>query len=165
MNTPLKGACIFGQSGGPSSVINASAYGVIKTALDSEYITKVYGANHGIKGVLEDRLLVMDEGEIVANGTPASLKARISGDVVTIDLAKEDQEKATGAVRHAVELRDVATTDNSLLVTVEEGGVAVAPILRSLDDAGIAFGSISVNRPSLDDVFLTLTGRSLREAA
>ena len=61
MNTPLKGACIFGQSGGPSSVINASAYGVIKTALDSEYITKVYGANHGIKGVLEDRLLVMDE--------------------------------------------------------------------------------------------------------
>ena len=61
MNTPLKGACIFGQSGGPTSVINASAYGVIKTALDSEYITKVYGANHGIKGVLEDRLLVMDE--------------------------------------------------------------------------------------------------------
>ena len=61
MNTPLKGACIFGQSGGHSSVINASAYGVIKTALDSEYITKVYGANHGIKGVLEDRLLVMDE--------------------------------------------------------------------------------------------------------
>src|SRR5699024_5669454 len=71
---------------------------------------------------LSDRLLVMDEGEIVANGTPASLKARISGDVVTIDLAKEDQEKATGAVRHAVELRDVTTTDNSLLVTVEEGG-------------------------------------------
>ena len=61
MNTPLKGACIFGQSGGPSSVINASAYGVIKTALESEYITKVYGANHGIKGVLEDRLLIMDE--------------------------------------------------------------------------------------------------------
>ena len=61
MNTPLKGACIFGQSGGPSSVINASAYGVIKTALKSEYITKVYGANHGIKGVLDDRLLIMDE--------------------------------------------------------------------------------------------------------
>ena len=61
MNTPLKGACIFGQSGGPSSVINASAYGVIKTALESAYITKVYGANHGIKGVLDDRLLIMDE--------------------------------------------------------------------------------------------------------
>ena len=57
----LKGACIFGQSGGPTSVINASAYGVIKTALEDENITKVYGAEHGIVGVLEDRLMIMDE--------------------------------------------------------------------------------------------------------
>ena len=48
----LKGACIIGQSGGPTSVINASAYGVIRTALDSDCITAVYGAEHGIKGVL-----------------------------------------------------------------------------------------------------------------
>ncbi len=55
----LKGACIIGQSGGPTSVINASAYGVIRTALDSDVITKVYGAEHGIKGVLNDRLIDM----------------------------------------------------------------------------------------------------------
>jgi 6-phosphofructokinase len=61
MSTALKGACIIGQSGGPSSVINASAYGVIKTALENENITKVYGAFHGIKGVLNDQLLIMDE--------------------------------------------------------------------------------------------------------
>ena len=63
----LKGACIIGQSGGPTSVINASAYGVIRTALDSEAITKVYGAEHGIKGVLNDRLFDMsaeDAGEL-----------------------------------------------------------------------------------------------------
>ena len=60
-NQPLIGAAVIGQSGGPSSVINASCYGVIKTALESEYITKVYGANHGIMGVLEDRLMIMDE--------------------------------------------------------------------------------------------------------
>ncbi|HIR07271.1 MAG TPA: 6-phosphofructokinase, partial [Candidatus Pullichristensenella stercoripullorum] len=47
----LKGACIIGQSGGPTSVINASAYGAIKTALESDCITKVLGARHGIKGV------------------------------------------------------------------------------------------------------------------
>ena len=58
---PLIGAAIVGQSGGPSSVINASAYGVIKTALEDENITKVYGAEHGIVGVLEDRLMIMDE--------------------------------------------------------------------------------------------------------
>ena len=55
----LRGACIIGQSGGPTSVINASAYGVIDTALKSGVITKVLGAEHGIKGVLNDRLFDM----------------------------------------------------------------------------------------------------------
>ena len=55
----MSGACIIGQSGGPTSVINASAYGVIRTALDTGCITKVYGAAHGIKGVLEDKLYDM----------------------------------------------------------------------------------------------------------
>lgn len=61
MREKLIGSCIFGQSGGPTAVINASAYGVIRAALDAEEITKVYGAAHGIKGVLEDKLYVMDE--------------------------------------------------------------------------------------------------------
>ncbi len=55
----LKGAAVIGQSGGPSSVINASAYGAIKTALDSEAITRVFGMCNGIKGILEDRLIDM----------------------------------------------------------------------------------------------------------
>ena len=55
----LKGACIIGQSGGPTSVINASAYGAIKTALESDSITRVLGARHGIKGVLDDDLIDM----------------------------------------------------------------------------------------------------------
>ena len=55
----LKGAAIIGQSGGPSAVINASAYGAIKTALENEDITQVLGARHGIKGVLNDDLMDM----------------------------------------------------------------------------------------------------------
>ena len=62
-DSPLVGSCIFGQSGGPTAVINASAYGVIKTALESDAITKVYGAAHGIKGVLSDELFDMGEEE------------------------------------------------------------------------------------------------------
>ena len=61
MSEKLIGSCIFGQSGGPTAVINASAYGVIKAALEADEITKVYGAAHGIKGVLDDKLYVMDE--------------------------------------------------------------------------------------------------------
>ncbi|MDD3400706.1 MAG: 6-phosphofructokinase [Eubacteriales bacterium] len=72
----LIGACIIGQSGGPTSVINASAYGVIRTALDSEYITNVYGAAHGIKGVLNDELYDMskeDDSELaLLMHTPSS---------------------------------------------------------------------------------------------
>ena len=58
---PLKGACIIGQSGGPTSVINASTLGCIEAALASEHITKVYGAAHGIKGILNDRLYDMGQ--------------------------------------------------------------------------------------------------------
>ena len=64
----LKGACIIGQSGGPTAVINASAYGAIRAALDAEAVTKVYGAAHGIRGVLDDKLYIMDEED------PAELK-------------------------------------------------------------------------------------------
>ncbi len=59
MSNQLKGACIIGQSGGPTAVINASAYGVIKTALENPAITRVLGAAHGIRGVLDDKLYDM----------------------------------------------------------------------------------------------------------
>ena len=61
MSNILQGACIIGQSGGPTSVINASAYGVIRTALDNPNITNVYGASNGIRGVLDDRLFDMGQ--------------------------------------------------------------------------------------------------------
>ena len=64
----LRGACIIGQSGGPTAVINASAYGAIMAGLEADEITRVYGAAHGIKGVLDDKLYVMDEED------PAELK-------------------------------------------------------------------------------------------
>ncbi|MCL1820289.1 MAG: 6-phosphofructokinase [Oscillospiraceae bacterium] len=60
----LKGACIIGQSGGPTSVINASAFGAIEAGLESDAITKVYGAANGIRGVLDDKLYDMDAEDI-----------------------------------------------------------------------------------------------------
>ena len=57
----LKGACIIGQSGGPTAVINSSALGVIETALDCGSITRVLGAAHGIRGVLDDKLYDMSQ--------------------------------------------------------------------------------------------------------
>ena len=75
----LKGACIIGQSGGHTSVINASAYGAIKTALENESITRVLGALNGIKGVLDDNLIDMgkeDPAELaLMKHTPSSALA------------------------------------------------------------------------------------------
>ncbi len=68
----LRGACIIGQSGGPTAVINASAYGAIRAGLDSDVITNVYGAAHGIKGVLEDKLYDMSQED------PAELKLMLN---------------------------------------------------------------------------------------
>ncbi|MBQ6077657.1 MAG: 6-phosphofructokinase [Clostridia bacterium] len=59
MNNELIGTCIVAQSGGPTAVINASIYGVIRTALDDPHITKVYGAAHGIRGIIEENLYDM----------------------------------------------------------------------------------------------------------
>jgi ABC-2 type transport system ATP-binding protein len=115
-----------------------------------------------------DRLAIMDGGTVVAEGTPAALKRGIAGDVVGLSLLGE----ADGALGRARELlsaqpfvREVdAGGDDSLRLYVERGEVAVPAILRALDREGMAVEEISLSRPTLDDVFLKQTGRSLREA-
>lgn len=117
---------------------------------------------------LADRVLVMDDGRIVADDTPEALKARIAGDVVTLTLdgaSGDDLAGAANAARAATAVRDLVTGPGELLVTVENGAVAVAPLLRAMDSAGFALASVHVSRPTLDDVFLSLTGRSLRESS
>ncbi len=98
---PLIGAAVIGQSGGPSAVINASAYGVIKTALQSEAITRVYGAHHGIVGVLNDRLMVMDEED------PAEL-----------ELLLHTPSSALGSCRYKIADPDVDDTDYKRILEV-----------------------------------------------
>jgi ABC-2 type transport system ATP-binding protein len=115
---------------------------------------------------LADRILVMDDGRIVADDTPEALKGRIAGDVVTLTIAGAsgaDLARAESAVRGAVVARNVEIRAGQLLVTVEEGPTAAAPLLRAIDAAGLNLTTIDISRPTLDDVFLTLTGRSLRE--
>ncbi|MEG1917821.1 MAG: 6-phosphofructokinase [Oscillospiraceae bacterium] len=90
----LKGACIIGQSGGPTAVINASAYGVIDTALKNPNITRVLGAAHGIRGVLDDRLYDMGQED------PAEL-----------ELLKYTPSSALGSCRYKIADPDVDDTD------------------------------------------------------
>ena len=97
----FKGACVIGQSGGPTSVINASAYGVIRTALDNPNITNVYGAEHGIKGVLNDRLFDMGKE-----------------DTKELELLKYTPSSALGSCRYKMKDPDVDDADYKRILEV-----------------------------------------------
>jgi ABC-2 type transport system ATP-binding protein len=112
--------------------------------------------------VLADRLLVMDHGSIIANDTADNLKARVSGDVIHVSV-DGDLTEAEKVARAALDVRTSVIEGNQLMLTVERGDTAVPVLLRALDAAHLRMSSVQVNRPTLDDAFLTLTGRSLRE--
>ena len=97
----LKGACIIGQSGGPSAVINASAYGAIKTALENPSITRVLGAENGIQGVLNDRLIDMSKED------PAELA-----------LMKHTPSSALGSCRYKLKEASVDETDYKRILEI-----------------------------------------------
>ena len=111
-----------------------------------------------------DRISIMDGGEIVADGTPENLKREISGDVVTLGVAAGIVEKAREVLDREPYTRRSETVESGVRLYVEAGNTSIPHMLRSLDAAGIEPTSIELHRPSLDDVFLAKTGRSLRES-
>ncbi|MEH0818936.1 MULTISPECIES: ATP-binding cassette domain-containing protein [unclassified Micromonospora] len=112
-----------------------------------------------------DRIAIMDHGEVVAEGTPAELKREISGDVVLVGLDVAGTPQAAQLLDGEEFVKKLETADEGgLRLYVDEGATAIPQILRRLDSAGLTLSSIELHRPSLDDVFLTKTGRSLRES-
>ncbi|SCE80297.1 ABC-2 type transport system ATP-binding protein [Micromonospora coriariae] len=112
-----------------------------------------------------DRIAIMDNGEVVAEGTPAELKREISGDVVLVGLDLAATPQAAQSLDGEPYVNKLETVDEGgLRLYVDEGAVAIPQVLRRLDNAGLDLRSIELHRPSLDDVFLTKTGRSLRES-
>jgi ABC-2 type transport system ATP-binding protein len=111
-----------------------------------------------------DRIAIIDYGKIVAEGTPEELKRAVAGDVVTLTVAG-DQQRALDLIKDQPFVREAKLDEGSVLLYVDRGEVAMPAILRLLDGAGLTLVTIGLHRPSLDDVFLRQTGRSLRETA
>ena len=111
-----------------------------------------------------DRVAIIDHGKIVASGTPEELKRRVSGDLVTLSV-NGDSEKALQVLRSQAFVRNASAEDGLLRLYVDRGETAIPVILRLLDSQEIGLATVSMSRPSLDDVFLIQTGRSLREEA
>jgi ABC-2 type transport system ATP-binding protein len=119
-----------------------------------------------------DRISIIDGGLIVAEGTPAALKREISGDVVVLDMAASDSAGVIdpNAVLEAEKLliaepyvTSSEVVEGTVRLYVDSSGTAIPHIMRTLLDKGIEPGAVEARRPSLDDVFLAKTGRSLEE--
>jgi ABC-2 type transport system ATP-binding protein len=128
--------------------------------------TTVFLTTHYLEeaDALCDRLAIIDHGRIVAEGTSDELKQEVAGDVVTIGV-NGSGARVLNLVEALSYVREATHDDESGLVrlVVDRGEQAVPMLLRLLDSAGFAPTSIALNKPSLDDVFLRQTGRSLRE--
>lgn len=116
--------------------------------------------------ILSDRLAIMDHGRIVAEGSPRELKKQIAGDVVTIGLNRDERLfcRTIDLFQHLPFIREAKLENEHLRLYVEDGGSAIPKILRLLDEEQIVLQTITLSVPTLDDVFLKKTGRSLRES-
>ena len=128
--------------------------------------TTVFLTTHYLEeaDALADRLAIIDQGRIVAAGTSDELKRQVAGDVVTLGV-NGATERVLETVRSQPFVREASGEDGVVRLYVERGETAVPQILRVLDSAGLEAASIALHRPSLDDVFLRQTGRSLRDDA
>lgn len=109
-----------------------------------------------------DRIGIIDNGRIVALDTPAVLKRRVGQDIVRVTTALSDTERAISAATQKLK-RPAYREDDSVCVEGENGQALAASLIRHLTLADIEVRSVTVQAPSLDDVFVHLTGRTIRE--
>jgi ABC-2 type transport system ATP-binding protein len=115
---------------------------------------------------MAERVMIMDDGALIADDTPARLKAELTGDRITVSLTSTaEAEQAAAMAANLPGARETEVAGYAVAVTVHEGEVLLPEFIRRLHEVGAQVATASVRRPTLDDVFLGLTGRSLRETA
>ncbi len=116
---------------------------------------------------LADDIIVLDRGQIIAQGSAAELKARIGGQFLSVRLSDRDALDRAAEVlsRYVDETPHVDHASEEISVAVTNGGRLLAGIVRDLDEAGIEISEIGIRQPTLDEVFLSLTGHTAESAA
>jgi ABC-2 type transport system ATP-binding protein len=116
---------------------------------------------------LAHEVAIMDAGRIVAQGSPAELKAGIASDVVTVRTDSEGGlvDRAASIIRGFEGIEDVRVVDDQVVIYVRDGSAAIARIVLMLNEANVPVREVSFARPTLDDVFLRKTGHHLEAEA
>ncbi|MGD6932967.1 MAG: ATP-binding cassette domain-containing protein [Candidatus Bathyarchaeia archaeon] len=111
-----------------------------------------------------DTIAIIDHGQIIVQGTPDELKSSVGGDTIVFGFDScEVAQKAEALLNEHVKLERLQVTDSSVYLTIKNGERTLPDLLRLLDGSGMQVQGVTLSRPSLDDVFLKYTGRSLRE--
>jgi ABC-2 type transport system ATP-binding protein len=114
---------------------------------------------------LARRLAIVDDGLVVAAGTPDELKSELSGDAIHVELGEAGSD---GRVRAALDrlagVHEVVLEGRTLRARVDSGATAVPVVLGALESRGLAVAAVTIARPSLDDVYLRYAGRAFHEA-
>ncbi len=115
--------------------------------------------------VLCDRLVIVDHGKVVAEGTPRELKRRVAGDAIVIAVkdGPDARDRSIALLGQETFVREITAEGDLVRLYVEDGSAALPQLLRLLDRERIGIHSMSLSEPTLDDVFLRQTGRSLRD--
>jgi ABC-2 type transport system ATP-binding protein len=114
---------------------------------------------------LADRLAIVDRGRVVAEGTPEQLKNELHGDAIQVELGDpETNGRVHEALRRVHGVGEVTVEGRSLRARAENGATAAPEVLAALESAGVKVASVTVARPSLDDVYLRYAERTFSEA-
>jgi ABC-2 type transport system ATP-binding protein len=113
---------------------------------------------------LAARLAIVDQGQIVAEGSPEELKRELRGDAVHVELGASAHDGARAAIDRVLSVREIVFDGRSLHARADDGARAVPGVLAALDAHGVPVTSVTVARPSLEDVYLRHAGRTFEEA-
>jgi ABC-2 type transport system ATP-binding protein len=111
-----------------------------------------------------DRIAIIDNGKIIVTGTPEELKSSVGGDTIVFSFVSEEiAHEAEALLKEKIQAEKIQTKNNAVHLTIKDGERVMPDLLRSLDAKNLEVQTVTLSRPSLDDVFLKYTGRSLRE--
>src|SRR3990170_4976339 len=142
----------------------AATWNYIKT-LKKEFGMTLFMTTHYLEEAdsLCDRVAIIDHGKIVVVGTPTELKDGLGGDIITLSIEKDID--ITGFISKIIHVKDVKKENGSYMIKSENGEVTAPLIIEALREANHVVTRLSLTKPTLNEVYLQYTGKSMRDAA